>query len=120
MSVERLHTYLDEIKQIASETLDFMQAKTKEDFLIDIVRQRAVGMNLLMIGEITTRLMEEYPEFVADFPEIPWKKIRGMRNRIAHGYMTINLETVWDTTQTAIPELLEKISGIGNWRAQGE
>ncbi|WP_288425795.1 DUF86 domain-containing protein [uncultured Agrobacterium sp.] len=120
MSAERLRVYIDEMTQVAAETVQFVHGMTKDDFLKDIVRQRAVGMNLLMIGETVVHLLDEYPEFAADFSYIPWKQIRGMRNRIAHGYMTINLDTVWDTTQHAIPELLEKLTLLGNWRAQGE
>ncbi|MFF2319665.1 DUF86 domain-containing protein [Agrobacterium sp. NPDC058088] len=120
MSVERLHVYLQDIRQVALETIDFVRSNTKDEFLADLVRQRAVAMNLLIIGETTARIMEEFPAFVADFPDIPWVKMRGMRNRIAHGYMSINLETVWDTTQTAIPDLLDKLSLLRNWHAQGE
>ncbi len=120
MSVERLRVYLQDIRQVALETIDFVRSNTKEEFLADLVRQRAVAMNLLIIGETTGRIMEEFPAFVADFPDIPWVKMRGMRNRIAHGYMSINLETVWDTTQTAIPDLLDKLSLLRNWHAQGE
>ena len=40
-------------------------------------------------------------------PHVPWRSMRGMRNRIAHGYFDINLEVVWDTVQIALPELLK-------------
>nr|WP_295981697.1 HepT-like ribonuclease domain-containing protein [uncultured Agrobacterium sp.] len=76
MSAERLHVYLQDIRQIASETIDFVRLKTKDEFLVDLVRQRAVAMNLLIIGETTARIMEEFPAFVADFPDIPWVKMR--------------------------------------------
>nr|WP_272870776.1 HepT-like ribonuclease domain-containing protein [Agrobacterium tumefaciens] len=76
MSAERLHVYLQDIRQIASETIEFVRLKTKDEFLADLVRQRAVAMNLLIIGETTARIMEEFPAFVADFPDIPWVKMR--------------------------------------------
>ncbi len=38
--------------------------------------------------------------------------MRGMHNRIAHGYFDINLDVVWDTVQTALPELAAQISGV--------
>ena len=38
--------------------------------------------------------------------------MRGMRNRIAHGYFEINLDVVWDTVQTALPELLERLRAV--------
>lgn len=120
MSFDRLETYLGEMQQAASEIGDFLAGTSRDEFLVDILKQRAVGMNLLIIGEASLRLTEEYPEFTADHPDVPWVKIRGMRNRIAHGYLHINLDTVWDTAKTSIPDLLEALHGLRHWRAQGE
>ena len=105
MNIDRLGAYLEEMQQAAVETRDFVGGMNKDAFLNDLIRQRAVAMNLLMIGEATSRVMDEYPEFAARFDSVPWQKMRGMRNRIAHGYMNINLDTVWDTVQTAVPAL---------------
>ena len=38
--------------------------------------------------------------------------MRGMRNRIAHGYFDVNLDVVWETVQTALPELLKQLSVV--------
>ena len=38
--------------------------------------------------------------------------MRGMRNRIAHGYFEIDLDVVWDTVKTALPQLLEQLPAI--------
>ena len=38
--------------------------------------------------------------------------MRGMRNRIAHGYFEIDLEVVWDTVQTALPELRTQLAAL--------
>jgi len=54
--------------------------------------------------------MDGYAEFVQHHPRTPWRNMRGMRNRIAHGYFDINLDVVWDTVQTALPELLASLS----------
>lgn len=43
---------------------------------------------------------------------MPWRSMRGMRNRIAHGYFDINLDVVWETTQTAVPDMLEGLAEI--------
>lgn len=56
--------------------------------------------------------MDNAPAFVAQHPEVPWRNIRGMRNRVAHGYFELNLDLVWDTVQTALPELLVKITSL--------
>ena len=69
-------------------------------------------MSLVIIGEAATKVMDGYTEFVELNQEVPWRSMRGMRNRIAHGYFEINLDIVWDTVQTALPELLKQLSGV--------
>lgn len=54
--------------------------------------------------------MNENRDFIQTHPQVPWRNMRGMRNRIAHGYFDINLDIVWDTVQTALPELLVHLS----------
>lgn len=66
-------------------------------------------MSLVVIGEAATKVMDRYPDFTDRHPDVPWRSMRGMRNRIAHGYFEINLDVVWDTVQTALPELLERL-----------
>ncbi|WP_366520658.1 HepT-like ribonuclease domain-containing protein [Zoogloea sp.] len=39
-----------------------------------------------MIGELAAKLLEHYSDFVAGYPSVPWSSMKGMRNRIAHGY----------------------------------
>ncbi|MEY2335149.1 HepT-like ribonuclease domain-containing protein [Acidithiobacillus ferrianus] len=82
------------------------------DFINDKRTQQAVIMNLIIVGEAATKVMDTYPEFAEGHPEIPWRSMRGMRNRIAHGYFDINLDVVWDTVQTALPELAAQISCV--------
>jgi uncharacterized protein with HEPN domain len=120
MNSDWLQSYLDQMQQAALEVGDFIKGTRKDDFLKDVLKQRAVGMNLLMIGEVVTRLMEEFPEVVAEHPDVPWIKMRGMRNRIAHGYFNIDLDTVWETATKAVPELLQTLHMLRHWRAQGE
>ena len=69
-------------------------------------------MNIVIVGEAATKLLQSYGEFLGRHPELPWQSMKGMRNRIAHGYFDINLDVVWDTTQTALPQLLERLSFI--------
>lgn len=120
MSLDRLIAHLDRMQQAASEIGQFIHGIDRAAFLGDIEKQRAVGMNLMMIGEVATRIMEDYPEFAAEHSDLPWRAIRGMRNRIAHGYFDIDLTTVWDTARTSIPELLSQLDSIRHWRAEGE
>ncbi len=103
MSENRLPDYLDHIKQAATDACDFIEGLDKTDVIDDKRTQQAVIMNLVIIGEAATKIMDLYPEFADAHSEIPWHSMRGMRNRIAHGYFDINLDVVWDTLQTSLP-----------------
>lgn len=71
----------------------------KAAFMADRRTQQAVVMNLVIIGEAATRLVKRHPDFAAAHRDVPWNSMRGMRNRLAHGYFDINLDVVWDTVQ---------------------
>ena len=64
-------------------------------------------MSLIIIGEAATKVMDGYAEFTQAHPEVPWRSMRNMRNRMAHGYFDIDLNVVWDTVQEWLPELLK-------------
>jgi uncharacterized protein with HEPN domain len=106
LSENRLPDYLDHMRQAAKDACGFVEGMDKAVFLEDKRTQQAVVMSLIILGEAATKVMDSYAGFAKAHPEVPW---RGMRNRIAHGYFDINLDVVWDTVQTALPELLEQI-----------
>lgn len=56
--------------------------------------------------------MDRYAEFSGAHPQIPWRNMRGMRNRIAHGYFDIDLDVVWDTVTIALPELILQLKSL--------
>lgn len=114
MSENRLPDYLDHIQQAATDARGFVDGLAKEDFLQDKRTQQAVIMSLIIIGEAVTKVMDGYAEFAQAHPQIPWRNMRGMRNRIAHGYFDINLDVVWDTLQTALPKLLKQLPIVLN------
>ena len=60
-----------------------------------------------------------FPEFLGGHPDVPWRSMKGMRNRIAHGYFDINLDIVWDTVRTALPPLVERLTAIRDELANG-
>ncbi len=112
MSESRLRDYLDHIQQAATDALSFADGLRKEDFLADKRTQQAVIMSLIIIGEAATKVMDGYAEFTQAYPEVPWRSMRGMRNRIAHGYFDINLDVVWETLRTALPDLLKQLADV--------
>jgi uncharacterized protein with HEPN domain len=54
--------------------------------------------------------MDLYADFALAQPNVPWRKMRGMRNRITHGYFEVDFEMVWETVTTALPELLRELA----------
>lgn len=112
MSQPRLADYLDHMHQAAVEACLFVQGHDREQFLSDKRTQRATVMSLVIIGEAATKVMEQYPEFAERHSDVPWRSMRGMRNRIAHGYFDINLDVVWETVVTALPALSTQLDAL--------
>ena len=110
MSVPSAADFIEHMRDAATQALTYVEGMTKDDFLVDRRTQQAVILNLIVLGEAATRLMDRHPELVAGQPQIEWQAMRGMRNRIAHGYYEIDLDVVWDTVALGLPELLEKLS----------
>ena len=112
MSENRLSDYLDHIQQAAADACCFVEGLAKDDFLADKRTQQAVIMSLIIIGEAATKAMDAYAEFIQAHAEVPWRSMRNMRNRMAHGYFDINLEVVWETVQDWLPELLKQLPAV--------
>jgi uncharacterized protein with HEPN domain len=112
MSQGRLRDYIGHMHQAAVDACDFVEGLNKEDFLEDKRTQQAVIMSLIVIGEAAAKVMDGHAQFAQTHPQVPWRNMRGMRNRIAHGYFDINLDVVWDTVQTALPDLLKQLPAV--------
>lgn len=112
MNESRLPDYLDHIQQAAADARSFVQGMAKDDFLTDRRTQQAVIMSLIIIGEAATKVMDSHAEFTIAHAEVPWRSMRNMRNRMAHGYFDVNLEVVWETVQKWLPALLEQLAAV--------
>lgn len=84
----------------------------RADFLADRKTQQAVILNLIVLGEAASKIALEFPEFTTAHQDLPWQQMRGMRNRMAHGYFDIDLDVVWDTVQASLPALLRQLIAI--------
>ena len=112
MSENRLPDYLDHIQQAATDARSFVEGMAKDDFLADKRTQQAVIMSLIVIGEAATKVMDGYVEFTQAHADVPWRSMRNMRNRMAHGYFDINLDVVWETVQEWLPALLQQLPAV--------
>lgn len=112
MTENRLPDYLDHIQQAAADACSFVEGMAKADFLADKRTQQAIIMSLIIIGEAAAKVMDGYADFTEAHVNVPWRSMRNMRNRMAHGYFDINLDVVWDTVQEWLPELLKQLPAI--------
>ena len=81
----------DKINNISYETFS-----SNEDI------KEIISFNVLQIGELAKNLSTD---FLKRYPQMPWKDIKGMRDQLAHGYGTINLEEIWKTATSDIKTL---------------
>lgn len=108
----RVTDRLDHMLEAARQACAYVQDMPKEVFLLDKRTQQAVILNLILIGEEATKLLRDDEVFTQQHAEVPWRSMKGMRNRIAHGYFEIDLEMVWETIQSALPRLIEQLPAV--------
>ena len=112
MIEDRARETLIQMQKAAVDAVSFVDGFANTDFLKDKRTQQAVIMSLVIIGEAATKIMDRHAEIVVTHSNIEWRSMRGMRNRIAHGYFDINLDVVWDTVQTALPALKSQLDAL--------
>jgi len=81
------------------------------DFISNQTLTRAFSRSLEIIGEATKKLPRKFKE---DHPEIEWKGMAGMRDKLIHDYFGVDYELVWDIITTKIPELQDQINDLLN------
>ena len=91
------------------EKLKELFGNTFEDFEKNFAFQYSCGMCIIQIGELTTRLSEDFKEKNS---EIQWNKIKGLRNIFAHEYEKIEFEILWEVLTENIPALKESLQKI--------
>jgi uncharacterized protein with HEPN domain len=97
---DRAQDILDAIEEIQA----FLADNTFDQFRADAKTQKAVTMDLAIIGEAARFVPED---IVAATPAIPWSLMRGMRNRVMHGYFEVDVQIVWETSRQDLPPLVQ-------------
>lgn len=91
---------ITDIQFIINHTKDIAKSQLEEnEVLVDSVMFR-----LIQISEISNKLTDNFKNYYTD---IPWRAIKGLRNRIVHDYGQVDLSVVYDTIKYDIPEILE-------------
>ncbi len=100
---------LEDIATCCSRITDYVRDLSCDEAFANQMRLDAVLMNLHVIGEAVKSLPEDLR---LRHPEVPWRRIAGMRDFLAHVYFAIDLGIVWDTITTDVPELHARVQEI--------
>ena len=93
----------------AAKIIGYCEGVTYEQFSADSKLAEACVFNLSQMGELANRVEDTFAEA---HPEIPWRYIYGLRNRIVHDYEGVNLLLIWQIICDDLPGLVEKLDRI--------
>ena len=109
MSKRRDIYFLSDSKEAILRINVYIENLSYENFLEDIKTQDAVVRNLEIIGEATKNVSEELK---GKYPQIRWKDLAGVRDKLIHHYFGVNLDIVWNIVKKELPGIILQLEGI--------
>ena len=94
--------YLRDILDAIAKIEDYTEGLSFEEFSKNNLVVDAVVRNFEIIGEASKNIPEETK---SQYSQIPWKEMAGMRDKMIHEYFGVDLEIVWETIKTRLPQL---------------
>ena len=102
--LKKVGCYIDDVAQ-------YIHGLSFEQFMLDKKTISACAFTVSQIGELAKDISLSTQQ---EYSYIPWKSIRGMRNKIIHDYENIDFAVLWGTITKSLPELLNQIDEILN------
>ena len=101
--------YISDMLDFAEKVMAYTDGLDQEKFVASGLNYDATIHNLILLGEAATHIPERVQIFAS---EIGWRQIVGTRNRLAHGYLGIKNDIVWDIIQNEIPVLITQLESL--------
>lgn len=109
MSKRDIKLLLEDIAEAVNKITVYTRGMSYNDFIADDKTIDAVVRNFEIIGEAANRISEDYK---IQHPEIEWRQIIGLRNRVIHEYFGIDYEILWHIIENYLSELQERVSHL--------
>lgn len=101
--------FIEHILEAIDQIMDYTEGVNKEEFDTNRMRQDAVIRQIEIIGEAAKKISSATTQ---KFPEIPWKQMAGMRDKLIHNYFGVDIGTVWLTVKNDIPLLQQQLKNL--------
>lgn len=109
MSSHNPEVYLQDIVDSIEHIQNYLEETAEQDFYENVEKQDAVLRRLEIIGEAVKNLPAETR---TNYPDVPWRKIAGIRDVIIHAYSGVKISMIWVVTQDDLPELKDRVIQI--------
>ncbi|GBF80551.1 HepT-like ribonuclease domain-containing protein [Aphanothece sacrum] len=101
--------YLRDIEEAIKLAIEFTEGMNFDEFCQDKKTIFAVARAIQIIGEAIKKLPDNIRQ---QYPQIPWKDIAKMRDKVTHQYFSVKLDVLWDTVKQDLPLLQSLISSV--------
>lgn len=98
--------YVDDMIGFAEKVIAYTDGLDQAGFAASGLNYDATVRNLELIGEAATNIPDEIRQ---KYSQIPWRMVIATRNRLVHGYLGIDNDTLWSIIQTDVPALLAEL-----------
>lgn len=109
MKKREMGDYVQDILEAIIEVKDFTAGMEPEDFANDKKTINAVVRSLEIIGEAAKKIPGDMRE---KYPDIPWKSMEGMRDKLIHEYFGVDLDIVWEVVNVELPPIKPLIQKV--------
>jgi uncharacterized protein with HEPN domain len=101
--------YLSEMLNAIRTVKDFIQDMDEETFVMDEKTKSAVTHQILILGEASKNIPEDIK---SQAPNLDWKSIAGMRDRLIHAYFKVDYNILWDTAKNRVPKVEKELEKL--------